>query len=516
MSVLTANGRLPALKTQPDLSPQRVQISLRSRFNPIRNLTPEGLAGQLDAFKSGQLREFALLAETIEERDDVLKAVAPKRKKAVARHGFEILMLDDSAEAKRHKEALEYFYNHLSCVNGYDLNERGGFKLLVRQMMDAIAKRYAVHEIVWKPDASGNLTAEFRFVPLWFFENRTGRLRFLQNEFDVEGRELEAGGWVVTVGEGLMIACAIAYMFKRLPLQDWLGYSEKFGFPGVLGKCSAAKDSDQWDNMVEAVEKFAVDWAAVVNQGEMIEMIEAKGQGNLPFPPLVERMDRAMATLWRGADLSTLSKGEGLGASLQEDEGDILEEDDAELISETLNLYVDPYVIRYQFGPDVQPLAYLRIVTPQKENVDQDLKVDEFLLRAGAPVAISDTLERYNRTLPDAGEPLLTAPAAPAPFQGGLPNEAQSRLEEISRQRFAEALAEDLQPIRDRLARILQIEDPDVLAARLRAFLEELPRLLKSINADPASAKALEETMSAALLNGLAAGKTGKQSKDHP
>jgi hypothetical protein len=515
MPLSATNGsRLPALKTHADLSPQRVQISLRSRFNPIRNLTPEGLAGQIDAFKSGQLREGAILFETIEERDDVLKAVAPKRKKAVARHGFEILMVDDSQEAKRHKEALEYFYNHLTCVNGYDLNERGSFKLLVRQMMDAVAKRYAIHEIVWKPstlNAQPFLTAEFRFVPLWFFENRTGRLRFLKNEFDQEGRDLEDGGWMVTVGEGLMIACSIAYMFKRLPLQDWLGYSEKFGFPGLLGKTTAAKGSDQWDNMIEAVEKFSVDWAAVVNQGEMIEMIEAKGQGNLPFPPLVDRMDRAMATLWRGADLGTISKGEGLGASLQGDEGDILEEDDAELISETLNLYVDPHVIRYQFGPDAKPLAYLRIITPQKENIDMDLKVDDFLLKAGAPVAISDTLERYNRALPDAGEPLLTPPVNPAPILGGgFPNEAQSKLEEASREHLSRALAEDLQPIRDRLARILQIEDPDVLAARLRAFLDELPRLLKSINADPAAAKALEETMSAALLNGLAAGKPGQ------
>jgi len=507
MPLTTANGRLPALKTQPDLSPQRVQVSLRSRFNPIRNLTPENLASKIDAFKAGQLREFALLAETIEERDDVLKAVAPKRKKAVARHGFEILMLDDSAEAKAHKEALEYFYNHLSCVNGYDLNERGSFKLLIRQMMDAVAKRYAVHEIIWQPvrtRSSASLTAEFRFVPLWFFENRTGRLRFLANEFDQEGRDLEDGGWMVTAGEGLMIACAVAYMYKRLPLQDWLGYSEKFGFPGVLGKSTAAKDSDQWDNMVEAVEKFATDWAAVVNQSEMIELIEVKGGGaNLPFPPLVERMDRAIATLWRGADLSTISKGEGLGASLQEDEGKILEEDDAALISETLNLYVDPFVIRYQFGPDVQPLAYLKIVTPQKQNVDQDLKVDDFLLKSGAPLAVTDTLERYNRSLPDASESLLTAPAPALASLPTLPNEATEKLLETARQQFAAAVADDLQPIRARLKKILQIDEPDILAARLRSFLEELPRLLKSINADPASAKVLEETLSAALLNGL-------------
>jgi hypothetical protein len=85
------------------------------------------------------------------------------------------------------KKALKHFYDHVTATNAINENETGGFKLLVRQMADAIGKKFAVHEIVWKPGADG-LTAEFRFAPLWFFENRTGRLRYLPIEGAIEGR----------------------------------------------------------------------------------------------------------------------------------------------------------------------------------------------------------------------------------------------------------------------------------------------------------------------------------------
>jgi phage gp29-like protein len=135
----------------------KIETKNRPRFSPIRNLTPERLTQMLDAFEQGYLAEAALTWDTIEKRDDTIKSVAPKRKKAIARHGWEVIVspnlpCDKQAEALKHKEALEYFYTNRTCSHALDGNERGGFKLMVRQMMDAIGKRYAVHEILWKSE----------------------------------------------------------------------------------------------------------------------------------------------------------------------------------------------------------------------------------------------------------------------------------------------------------------------------------------------------------------------------
>jgi phage gp29-like protein len=397
------------------ITPERIQLSIRARFNPIPSLTPQLLSAYLESFRVGFFRNIALTWDAMERRDYKIQTVAPKRKKSVARNGWEILTVDDSPAAQQQKLALEYFYNHLTATSALEENETGGLALLIRQMMDAIGKRYAVHEIIWQPApasaprdglAAPQLTAAFRFCPLWWFEGTQGRLRFLPTEFALYGVDLEPGGWLVTVGDGVMEACSVAYMFKHLPLRDWLASCEKFGMPAIVGRTDAAPDSPEWNSFVAAIKEFSTDWSAVFNRTNSIDLIESKTTGEGPFAPLVEKMDRAITALWRGADLGTVSSHNAAGASLQADETDILETDDAQLISETLTTQVSRYVLQYHFG-DAPQLAYIKIRSGRKNNVEQELKVDQFLLDSGAPVAISDTLERYHRPIPKPTEPLL-------------------------------------------------------------------------------------------------------------
>jgi len=502
------------------LTAQRVQRHIQSRFNPIRGMVPDRLSAQLDQFENGYLRDLSLTLSAIADRDDILKSVKPKREKAVSRLGFSVQKLDDTPEADRHKEALEFFYNHLSCVNAMDLNQVGSFKLLVRQMLSAVAYRYAAHEIVWQPSPAG-LTAQFRFVPLWFFENTTGKLRFLREDYDSAGEDLPDGEWLVTSGDGLMIACSVAWMYKNMPLKDWVAYSEKFGTPGVIGKTSAPKGSAQWEDLAEAVGYYATEMAAVVSEGTSIELIEAKGGGTLPFPPLVERMDRAMIIIWRGGDLGTMAKGEqAVGASLQQSETDLFLEDDAELIGETLNLFVDRFVIRHMFGQDVEPLAYIKLPVPPKRNLELDLKIDQFLVTQGVRLPVADALDRYGRTQADDGDEVLSAPTPPpAPFSEGQaprdPNLPPGVANEADPSAPLSAAAADLQPLRTRLERILQISDPELFRAKLTTFRAELPQLLRDINADPELARCLEQQLSAAFLSG-ATGQTSGMPNNAP
>ena len=165
----------PVPKHSTLITAERVQMSIRTRFNPIPALTPRLLGAWLESFRLGFFRNIALAWDAIERRDYTLASVAAKRKKAVARNGWEILTVNDSPAAQEQKRALEYFYNHLTCTTALEENETGGLGLLIRQMMDAVGKRYAVHEIIWQPggragDGAANLTATFRFCPLWWFE----------------------------------------------------------------------------------------------------------------------------------------------------------------------------------------------------------------------------------------------------------------------------------------------------------------------------------------------------------
>ncbi len=530
------------MKTRAEFDAPQQRRAKQGRYNPISGLTdPRQVARKLDAFEAGYLREAVNIWETLEQRDDLIRTVVSKRKKAIGREGWTVLAKNDlrpeqAVEAREHVAALEYFYNHLECENALDSAEKGGFKLLVRQMMDAVGKRFAVHEIVWsEPDrpqsakaevrsanskestggrgqgniqqegtegtgreafaqmtnvqalmskeiprakiqnegrdfshaksaetAKGELgkgsrgqgtvisregepihlknegtrawrraltngapvlpmpnagsaiprdrqyvTAKFRFVPLSFFENTTGRLRFLETESETGGRELEAGAWMVSVGEGLMMATSMAWILKSLALNDWLQYSERNGRPGLKGATASAEGSDEWNALDRALGDLLNGSAVVHNSNDEIKVVDLAAGGEIPFPTLVERMDRMMAALWRGADLSTISRDRGYGASLQEKETCALEEDDAEMLTETLNRYVDEWVIKYVFGEEVKPLAQVKVLVSPRECTTADIQIDEFLIRNGAPLSIQETMSRYGRALPKEGEATL-------------------------------------------------------------------------------------------------------------
>src|SRR3954467_11653787 len=122
------------LPTQNVLSTDRVVLSIRQRFNPTKNITADALSNAHDEFDRGNLRNAALMWEVIEDRDDLVKAVAGKRKKNIARNGFEVVTFpkkgtDGYEQALKRKAVLEYFYDQIVVTHAIDANERGGFKL---------------------------------------------------------------------------------------------------------------------------------------------------------------------------------------------------------------------------------------------------------------------------------------------------------------------------------------------------------------------------------------------------
>gem|GEM_PF-559189 len=420
------------MNTQPAFTPARVEMELRSRFNPLPNLDGARLTSYITEYRAGYLRNMALTMQAIEETDDTLASVIPKTKSAACRHGYEILTVDtddeaQATEAAKQKEAIEYFYNELRVTSALDRDAAGGVRLLLSQMMDAKGKGYAAHNLVWKPRPGGNYTAEAIFTPLWFFESRHGQLRFLATANAYDGEELEPGAWLISKSSGtpLLIPSSIAYLYKNLPKQDWLVYSARHGMPilEAVVPDNIVEGSAEWTMAQDAITAASTGQLAWVrNQSTTINAIQIGAQGPLPYPDLIERMDRALAAIWRGGDLSTMSKGgQAVGSNAQESESDALAADDAEWLSETLRHKLDRLVLDYVFGPETPALAYIQVLSAPKDNSAADLKTDDFLLKAGFPISVKSASERYSRPLPDDGDELLQAPAVTAAPGAGAP-----------------------------------------------------------------------------------------------
>ncbi len=465
----------------------------QNKHNPLPYLKPDMLARVLDAFEHGRIREAVLLWEKMAERDDMISNVKPKREKDVSQLDMQVVIIDpeSGADGAAHQEKLESFWKSVRAVNAYDRNERGGFRRLVKQMMTATSFKYAAHHIIWEPQPDGDLRATFEFVPLWLFENTTGKLRYLKSVSDVSGEDLDDGEWMVTTGDGLMIACSIGYLAKRSAFNDWLIFSEKFSVPGVLGRTSAAAGTPEAIAMTEATQAFGHDWCAVITgddgtHAKPIEIIQAEGNpSGMPMPAVIERVDQRIAGLYRGADRSSMSSGSGgqsFGASMQEKETDILRRDDAETIAETL-AEVSRMVIEWHFGNGVEPQARVELVVPVQEDSGKIIEGAAKLADRGAKVSSSALMDRLN--LPKAtDEADALKPTGPAKPPVSAP--PSSRLElansltdaaDDSLQAFRTALAADMQPLGDALMAAYQSGDIAAMTAALKKISTSLPEL---------------------------------------
>lgn len=476
-----ANSRPAVAGSAPLMtSAEALRMVRQNKHNPLPSLKPEMLARVLDAFEHGYLREAALLWEKIAERDDVILSVKPKREKDVSQLDMQVMTEPDSGEAgEAHKVILEKFWRRVRAVNAYDRNEKGGFRRLVKQMMTAVSYRYAAHHIIWDPRPDGELRATFEFVPLWMFENRTGTLRYLPNTSATQGEALADGEWMVTVGDGLMIACCIGYLAKRSSFNDWLIFSEKFSVPGVLGRTTAKMGSPEGEAMREAVESFGHDWVGVIYEddgahGEPIKLVQAQGspQG-MPMPAIIERVDRKFAALYRGADLSSMSSGrdsEGTGASLQEKETDILRRDDAETINETL-ADVSRMVIEWHFGHGTEPLAKVELIVPGDEDQGREAEVDSKLKDLGVNQDPAELAERYGRKHVEAKVEVPETEKEPEELANSEPVEPDGL------QALRAALAADLQPLGEALYGAYSAGDEAAMRAALKKISERMPEL---------------------------------------
>jgi len=217
---------------------------------------------------------------------------------------------------------------------------------------------------------------------------------------------------------------------------------------------------------------YASEWVGVVygDDGTIkdpIQVVQTPGGGStLPQMVIAEYMDRMIATLVRGGDLSTISRSNSNGSSVQDDETSALLEDDCAMVSETLQTQLDRLVIRMVHG-DEKPAAYIVVNPPTDEDLQRDLAIDEGLVRLGVKQAPADLAERYGREV-EAAQPEPVAVVTPAA------NEA----EYFQADALRAALSEDLQPLGDALFQAMEAGDLVAMQAALKKISKSMPELV--------------------------------------
>ena len=522
---------IPWFKRGPALPARTVALEQLMKGNALWGANPDRLVSAVTAYHAGNVAELAKIVDAYERQDDVAAVGKAKRDASVARCEHTVLIEEgheDDPRARLHRETLQRFWATVRCTSAFNRAERGGIRLLKKQMMSARSIGWSAHNILWRTDG-GRLRAEFVQIPLWHFENLTGELRFRRLATDWYGVPLEEGCWLVNTATPIGPALALACCAKRMSLQDWMLFSERAATPGLLAKTGAAQGTDAWNNLCDVIRRWGRAWAATVDRDTDITPVSLNGNGTPPMPGLVERMDRAIAALYRGADLSTISKGEGLGASLQGEESDMLEADQCAEISEALHEQVDRLVIRFECG-DSEPLAYVWIEPVAKPDIDGNIKTDTHLANFGVRLSKRDMLQRYGRAEADDEEDAVT-PQNPVNLGGlggpgggwnALPNEARpatplqtakNALQNAPRspgaqstplranapegvlEAFAEGFAKDNAPLAGKVRELLKLMDAGKEAEAAEFAASLAANLGDYLPEDPESAAVLAEAM---------------------
>ena len=390
----------PTVAEAPAVAPTPTIVKLpaltsryrRGRANFLATLTARKLTQYLDGFRNGDLRGAAGLWELMTERDGMLLNCRSQREKQVSRLSWSIVATDRGAEGtapfRAQRDFLTAFYNGIKAVDAFDRNKKGGLRLFLRQLMTAESVGYSAHHLTWSPRPDGHLGLTVEHVPLRFFENVSGELRFCPTGMELEGQEMPPEAWLVHTGEALMTAASVLIYFKREGMGAFVQFVEKFGIPFLHAKTDAAKGSAEWDGFVEMLGAFYNDGAVVTGLKGEIKAIETGNTGQSPHERLIDLCDRGLAILFRGGDLATLSNQKshaGQGADLQQTSGQALLEDDAANVEDCLARLTE-MALRWRFGPAAPVLATFELVIPSPTEDAERLKNASQLKNMGAQI----------------------------------------------------------------------------------------------------------------------------------
>jgi phage gp29-like protein len=305
-----------------------------------------------------------------------------------------------------------------------------------------------------------------------------------------------------------MLAGVVARTFKQIPLQDWLTYCDRHGMPMFLGKTGAEKNSDGWNQMASAVGGMGAEYGAVINTGDAIEVINLAASGETPYKDMIERMDRAQVMLWRGGDLSTMSRENGTGSNPQQEDADELDADNAAWVSETINRNLTAKVISYYFGPDAPVLCELRMRTRTRDNLTQDLGVVKTAKEMGVRLSEAWFVSKFGVVLADDGERALGDSATPPTAATAALNSGdQDKLLTTSLAKALGVRSEILDPISEMLDALeKQAEVGGIDGAAWLQFVAEAAESIPELfDADQAAALAadLETAMGTSVLIGV-------------
>lgn len=416
-------------------------------------------------------------------RDDQVVSTFQQRRTAVTSAEWEVI---PASESSQDKQAAEFIKEQL---------ERVKFDALTDKMLYAIFYGYGVAE--WLFAAEGNRItlrgckvrdrSRFRF-------GTDGRLYLITTQ-DPMGKEVDRQKfWTLTTGAehddqpyGMGLAHYLYWpvFFKRNGLKYWAVFLEKFGQPTPMARLPQGQMNDPAlkRKALEALQAIQVDSGVLIPDGIVIELLEAARSGTADYQALQDKMDAAISKIVLSQTMTTDNGSSRSQAEVHAGVRDEVIKADADLICESLNDGIIPYLTALNF-PNAQPPKVWRNTEPE-EDLQQRVEIDKGIHALGFEPTEDYIRETY-------GEGWVKRQPQ-APMMGGMPglNFAENsitagaiatrRADMETLTRIAETIAADYQDVLGKrvqqlLAYAEDSGDLETFRQRLNELLAEGPQ----------------------------------------
>jgi phage gp29-like protein len=352
----------------------------------------------------------------MEAKDPTIFSGLQTRKLALCGLDWEVLPGDGDPKV------AEWVATHLDNLPGFfwDLFE----------LCDAIAKGYAVSEILWGPTADGRIgIAEIKSRhQRRFVFAADGALRLLSDQNSSEGAAVPPRKFLIHTfmgehenpyGTGVLSRIYWYYWFKKNAVKFWALFAEKFGGPTAVGKYPAGTDPAARAALLAALNALQQETVVTIPNNMTAEFLEAQRRGSIDtYSEFMAYLDRQETLAILG---QTLTSGEGdrsgslaLGRVHADVRQDLLEADATSLLG-VINGQLVPWLVDWNWIVTAYPKFTFKLDPP--EDLVQLATRDKTLQAMGVPIPRSYAQRRYGIPDPETPDDVLVAPA-PAPALG--------------------------------------------------------------------------------------------------
>jgi phage gp29-like protein len=490
--------------------------SWRTQFNPLRSLTIARAVSILEEGMLGQYANLMWLYEYIEQTDADLLALVERRLSAIAELDWNIKTVPEEFAgynqtlAENQTNELRSTYDKINnlgeAIEFLELAAFRGFSILQPHYDKT---KTLIH---LEPLDHWNWVRDGRYGK-WAWNPMANAINFAS----VADNAIDETQFIIRQCHRPIDRIGlIKFMRANGAEKDWDAYVEIYGIPAAFVIGPADVPTGKETEYKDAAEDAARGNGGYLPNGSDVKFAN-EARGNQPFKMRLDHLSEKLILAGTGGMLTMLTQsGSGtLAGNAHADTFQAIAQAEARRISEILQKFIDTKILEEKF-PGKPRLAYFEMASEETPDLTVICNHFQTLSAAGLQIDPEDAMERtgYKLTAKQIAPPAfpqtfnresrIQNPESEIPKSQISNPQISNSLDQKFSAIFAQAVSDDLKPIRDRIETALANEDNQAMLDSLNAIPAELPAMLLQITRKPNAEPILQDAITAGILEGIA------------